>query len=229
MEVFLNSVLRGLINYSTIIFILLIFGILLYFRKFLAGIREWQRSVFGLERSFAQRKLFSASTGIVLLVLLLVGEFLLVTLLKPQMPGTSVDVLPALNTPGSPTMTLSAETESLVETPTIDEVTLESACIEGQLEITSPAEGEAISGTVEVIGSVNIENFGSYKYEYSSVGTINWVTVAAGNELKLDESLGFWYTSALTPGTYLLRLVPQNNAGVDLTPCIVPVEVVAEE
>ena len=104
-----------------------------------------------------------------------------------------------------------------------------SECVEGVLEITTPANGEQVSGTVELIGSVNVENFGSYKYEFSTTGTINWVTIAAGNQLKLDESLGFWYTSALTPGPYLLRLVPLNNLGEEMTPCVITVEVVLEE
>lgn len=68
MEVFLNSVLRGLITYSIGIFALLILGILIFFRKFLMGLRDWQKSVFGLERNIAQRKLVSASTGLTLLV-----------------------------------------------------------------------------------------------------------------------------------------------------------------
>jgi hypothetical protein len=106
---------------------------------------------------------------------------------------------------------------------------LVSDCLEDVLEITSPADGGQVSGTVELIGSVNVADFGSYKYEFSTTGTINWVTIAAGNQLKLDESLGFWYTSALTPGPYLLRLVPLNNLGEEMTPCIITVEVVLEE
>ena len=106
---------------------------------------------------------------------------------------------------------------------------LESSCLEGVLEITSPEEGEQVSGTVELIGTVNIEDFGSYKYEYSTTGAVNWITIAAGNQLKLDESLGFWYTSSLVPGPYLLQLVPLDNIGEELTPCIIQVEVVTEE
>jgi hypothetical protein len=232
MEVFLNSVLRGLITYSIGIFALLILGILIFFRKFLLGLREWQTSVFGLERSIAQRKLVSASTGLTLLVMLLIGEFLLVTVVGPQMPGQSISVTPTLDPIASPTTTLAADTTQVltpIPTPTVGQDSLASACEEGRLEITSPADGETISGTIELIGSVNIENFGSYKYEYSPTGAVNWVTIAAGNELKLDESLGFWYTSALTPGTYLLQLVPLNNNGEELAPCIITVEVVLEE
>ena len=89
----------------------------------------------------------------------------------------------------------------------VDQGPLVSECKDGSVEITSPEEGQTVSGTVDIIGTVNIDNFGSYKYEYSRSGTINWITIAAGNQLKLNESLGFWYTSELPPGTYLLQLV----------------------
>ncbi len=59
-----------------------------------------------------------------------------------------------------------------------------------------------VSGVVEIIGSVNTENFGSYTYEYSTVGEPNWQTIAAGSGNRIDESLGNWYTSDLTPGPY---------------------------
>lgn len=232
MNKILDSVLRGLIEYQVGIFVLLGLGFLIYLRKFIIGLREWQKSVFGLERETAKRMLVSASTGMTLLLLLLVGEFLLVTVVGPQLPALAVEVTPDSAPLASPTETLSAEVEesTLFESIAVSgSESLISECIEDVVEITSPANGEKISGTVELIGSVNVENFGSYKYEYSTTGPINWVTIAAGDQLKLDESLGFWYTSSLTPGDYYLRLMPLDNAGEDLTPCVIRVEVVSEE
>jgi hypothetical protein len=229
---FIDSVLRGLIAYRVGIYTLLGLGVFIYFRKFVIGWREWQKSLFGLEREIAKRKLVSASTGLVLLTMLVVGEFLLVTIIGPQMPVISADVTPTLDPLTTQTATLSVEDVNSTTDTTIATVvqqTLVSECIEDTVEITSPTDGEEVSGTVELIGSVNVENFGSYTYEYSSVGTINWTTIAAGDQLKLDESLGFWYTNSLTPGSYLLRLVPLDNNGDELTPCIIRVEVVPEE
>jgi len=232
MDAFLNSILRGLITYSVGIFILLGLGILIYLMKFLSGLQEWRRSVFGLERDLAQRKIISATTGLTLLVLLMIGEFLLVTVIGPQMPGQPESVTSPGDPLATPTVTLSVEESqnpATLAAPAEEQPSLESECIDEVLEITSPEDGQAVSGTVEIIGSVNVENFGSYKYEYSTTGEINWITIAAGNQLKLDESLGSWFTSALTPGTYYLQLVPLNNAGDELTPCIISVEVVLEE
>jgi hypothetical protein len=232
MDALLQSVLRGLITYRTGIYILLGLGILLYLRKFIFGLREWQGSAFGLERKIAQRKLISASTGLILLFLLFLGEFLLVTIIDPQMPLQPTEISSMINPPADPTTTFPPD-EAQVDLPagedSVEQPDLVFECIEDVVEITYPADGDTVSGTVEVIGSVNVDNFGSYKYEYSPTGNINWVTIAAGNQLKLDESIGFWYTSALTPGTYLLQLVPLDNVGEALTPCIVTVEVFIEE
>jgi len=232
MDALLQSVLRGLITYRTGIYILLGLGILLYLRKFIFGLQEWQGSAFGLERKIAQRKLISASTGLILIFLLVLGEFLLVTIIDPQMPLQPTEISSMINPLADPTATLPPD-EAQVDLPagedSVEQPDLVFECIEDVVEITYPADGDTISGTVEIIGSVNVDNFGSYKYEYSPTGNINWVTIAAGNQLKLDESIGFWYTSALTPGTYLLQLVPLDNVGEALTPCIVTVEVVIEE
>jgi len=231
MDVYLDRIFRWLILYRVVVFSVLGLGILIYLRKFVWSLREWRLSVFGLERKIAQRKVVSASTGLILLMLLVIGEFLLVTVLQPQLPAQNMRATPTIDPFVTPTLTLSVPESGAQQepTPTIGQDMLESNCEEGVLEITSPEEGEQVNGTVELIGTVNVEDFGSYKYEYSTTGAVNWVTIAAGNQLKLDESLGFWYTSSLVPGSYLLQLVPLNNIGEALTPCITQVEVVSEE
>ena len=244
MDLLLNTVLRGLITYNIGIFIALSIGLLIYLWKFWMGLSEWQKSIFGLEKEFAQRKLVSATTGLTLLLLLLLGEFILVTVISPRLPDHTADETPDITLTPVVTDTLSmAESQdesaevlnpngsALTPEPLANLVqeSLVSECVEDVLEITYPGDGESISGTIQIIGSVMIENFGSYKYEYSTTGPINWITIAADNDLKLNESLGNWFTSSLTPGTYLLRLVPLNNVGDELTPCIITVDVVLEE
>jgi len=232
MDELINNIIRGLITYSIGIFILLGMGFLIYLRKFILGLNDWRASVFGLERDIAKRKLVSASTGLILLILLFIGEFLLITVIGPQLPAYTTAAAPPINPLMTPTTTLSSSESGASEgkaTPTIGQESLKSECLEGILEITSPADGDEVSGTVEIFGTVNVEDFGSYKYEYSTTGAVDWVTIAAGNQLKLDENLGYWYTSALQPGIYLLQLVPLNNVGDELTPCIITVEVVTEE
>ncbi len=232
MDEFINKILRGLITYNIGIFILLGAGFLIYLRKLILAINDWKGSVFGLERDIAKRKLVSASTGLFLLILLFVGEFLLVTVINPQLPVNATAAAPTIDPFVTPTSTGSPDVFSSTQemtTPEAGQVSPISECEQGILEVTSPADGDTISGTVEIIGTVNIEDFGSYKYEYSPTGRVDWVTIAAGNSLKLDENLGYWYTSALQPGIYFLQLVPLDNIGEELQPCIITVEVVAEE
>lgn len=232
MDNLLTNILRGLVDYGIGIFVVLILGFLVYLRKFFLSLREWRRSVFGLERSMAQSQLVKSTTGLALLLFLIIGEFLIVTIIGPRMPSIQVNATPTdVNPFATLTTTVIAEEEqaTLVPTATIGQDSLVSECIPGEVEITSPEDGSTVSGTVEIIGSMYTDNFGSYKYEFSPTGAISWTTIAAGNQLKLDEPLGYWYTSSLTPGVYLLQLVPLDNEGNDLTPCIVSVEVVSEE
>ncbi len=59
------------------------------------------------------------------------------------------------------------------------------------------------------------------------MGSEEWMTIAAGNEIKIDGELNPWDTTSLTPGDYQLRLVATNNLGEALPPCIIPVRVLA--
>jgi hypothetical protein len=77
-----------------------------------------------------------------------------------------------------------------------------------------------------LIGTVDIPNFGFYKYEIAPAGSDTWATIAAGRSVVKDGPLGRWDTSALTPGDYQVRLVVVDNQGTILSPCVVPVRVI---
>ncbi len=76
-------------------------------------------------------------------------------------------------------------------------------------------------------GTVNLSDLGFYKYEYAAQGNDEWTTIAAGNQIKIDDELSSWDVTNLVPGDYLLRLVATNNAGEARPPCIIPVRVLA--
>ena len=232
MDSILANILRGLITYSAGIYITLGIAIVIYLSKLISGMSAWQKAVFGLERRIAQRKLITSVTGLTLLIFLLVGQFILTTVIGPQMPSELAAEQPNVEDPED-TQELNGDNDS--NSPESDlfglgeQGTLQTLCEEGILEITKPEDDERVSGTVEIIGTVNVDDFGSLKYEYSTLAAENWITIAADNQLKLDERIGLWYTSALDPGWYLLRLVPLNNRGEELTPCIISLEVISEE
>ena len=74
---------------------------------------------------------------------------------------------------------------------------------------------------VEVEGSVNIPDFGFYKFEISRGESENWLTIQAGDTPRENEMLGFWDTTQLEQDNYYLRLVVIDNQGIPLDPCIV--------
>lgn len=230
----MQQVIRFLSNIELIIYFILGFIAILYMRRLLIALKELRGSVFGLEKEAAQRKVVSAVTVLVLVGFFTLGEFIVVTFLLPELPQQpsyatpTIDVL-ATDTATPPSPETAGE-ETVQETYPQTEVSgVSSTCIADVLEFTYPEAGDSVSGVVELTGTVNIENFGSYKYEYSTTGEINWITVAAGGEIRIEDSLGFWYTTSLTPGDYLLRLVALDNQGIELPPCVINVKVIATE
>lgn len=98
-------------------------------------------------------------------------------------------------------------------------------CIPGQIIITSPQNGSEIQGTVVITGTASTPNFGFYKLEMKRADQNNWLTILAGNETKVDATLGSWNTSLLSPGDHQLSLVITDNQGASLDPCIIQVRV----
>lgn len=91
--------------------------------------------------------------------------------------------------------------------------------------ITSPKAGDEVRGSVELIGTAGIPNFGFYKLEVAPLGGSTWAIFSAGSKPVRNGSLGKWDTTALTPGDYQLQLVVTDNQGAALPSCIVSVRV----
>jgi hypothetical protein len=142
-----------------------------------------------------------------------------------------VPVLPAVDVVTTPTLDLlatpagTAPANGVVSLVTPEAQSGMSGCVPEEIMIASPESGDVISGTVELTGTVNVQNFGFYKYEFAPAGTDNWITIAAGTEIKKDESLGPWDTTTLTNGDYFLQLVIIDNVGQTIQPCIISVRV----
>jgi hypothetical protein len=92
--------------------------------------------------------------------------------------------------------------------------------------LTSPAAGDEIKGTIELVGTVNVPNFGFYKYEVARLGSDTWATISADRNTVNNGKIGAWNTTALTPGDYQLRLVVTDNQGKVMPACVVPVRIV---
>jgi hypothetical protein len=226
----MEEVLQFFRAYEIWIYVLLGLGGLIYFRKFVSAWQDLRGAVFGLERQSAQGRLNTAASMMVLLLILAASEFALVTYVAPAFPEASPPMTPTLDLLATATPTLStlpagtAEAQfALTENETRTPPAPGQGCIPGQLLITSPTEGSEISGVVAITGTVNIPNFGFYKLEMKRPEESDWLTILAGNEVKIDATLGFWNTSLLPPGIHQLGLVATDNQGQSLPPCVIQV------
>lgn len=212
------------------IYFYLILGVISIFliSKLFNAISQWRDAAFGLEREIAQRKFGTSLTLLILIFILAISDFFLVSYSSSFMPNLTGVATPTMNLLASPTATLPIVDE--VTTPlsqtTITPTVSQDGCIPGQLEWIFPQQGSEVSDVVKLIGTVNISNFGFYKYEYTEPGNSIWKTIAGGNTTKLEEEIGAWNTTQLIPGDYLLRLVVLDNQNFEFPACIVQVRVI---
>jgi tetratricopeptide (TPR) repeat protein len=86
-----------------------------------------------------------------------------------------------------------------------------------QVQIEEPADGDRVSGSVEIIGTATGEDFGSYKVTYSAPGSPDsWSTIGEGKSKVENDRLITWNTVGLSPGEYLVRLSVVDDDGKDL-------------
>ena len=223
----MGFVYRSLANYEALIYIALAIWGLFVFRSLYRTWREWRDSVFSLEREFALRRL-GRITAIALLILgLIFAEFFIATFVAPSLPASDILTTPTLDLLAAPPGTLSpADATQAVLSPSTPSVPSGmSGCVPDQIMITAPEPADTVTGSIEIIGTANVPNFGFYKYEIAPIGTQSWATISAGREAKQNEALGGWNTASLTNGEYFLRLVVTDNEGVSLEPCVIAVRV----
>ncbi len=223
----MSALLRFLQDYEIPLYILLGIVGIVYIRKLFVAWREWRMAIFGLERETAQRRFSAALTIVILLLLVALSTFTLVSFIAPNLPGADLLLTPTIDLLATTSGTQNpAGTPGPVTTETV--ISTGDGCIPGQLEWTFPLYGDEVSGLVELKGTVNVLNLGFYKFEFSQPGSNTWIAIAAGNKAVVDESLGgVWNTEQLVPGDYTLRLVVFDSQNTALTPCVIPVRVVA--
>jgi hypothetical protein len=225
----MEGILRFLNQYELIVY--LVIGLLAAWqlKKFIAAWEELRAAAFGLEEESAQGRLNSSAAVLILLLIAAVLVYGSVTFLAPSLPGTAPLPTATLDLLATPTITLQPEVESEVldveATPEVDQESVSSGCLPGEVLITSPEDGTAVRDVVQVEGTANIPDFGFYKFEVSRDDAENWLTIQAGDTFKEEESLGFWDTTQLDPGIYRLRLVVFDNTGEPRDPCQVTVTV----
>jgi hypothetical protein len=223
------EILGFLTKYEVWIYILAGGIALVYARKLILALDERRAAVFGLERENANRQLASAGSLMGLMFLLGLAEFVLVTFVSPFVPQAKPLATPTLDLLATPTITLSVRAGVPAGTLGTPAPVRSNGCIPGQLEFTNVKPGQEFRGTIKLEGTTNVPGFGFYKYEYGQPGQENWVTIAAGNEIKTKAEIGTWNISQLPQGDYELRLVVINQQNESLTPCIVPIRILPSQ
>lgn len=220
---------KFLAEYEVLIYIVLAIGALFSFRWLFRSWREWQVAVFSLEREFSARRFGRSALVSAMIVIFFCVEFFMASFIIPGLPADFFVATPTLDLISTPTGTLSPELMTqFANQPQVAQPNA-AGCTPGQIELTFPEPGTEIKGIIELTGTVDIPNFGFYKYEIAPSGSDTWATIAAGRTVVKASSLGRWDTTALTPGDYQLRLVVIDNEGNSLTPCVVPVQVIPNQ
>jgi hypothetical protein len=223
-----DELLPLLARYEIYIYIILGVIAVFQFRWLVQSWHEWRNSTFGLEREIAQRHFTTPLTILILMAMLVVGEFLIVSFVVPSYPKVNVIATPTLDLVSTPAPTLDV---SLTVTPTGEALILTVAapegdgCQAGVVEWLTPKNGDTITETIELKGTVNVANLGFYKYEYSQQGSDTWTTIAADNKPKVNGTIGFWNPSQLPAGDYRLRLVVADNQNKVLPACVINVKI----
>jgi hypothetical protein len=221
----MEELIRFLQRYEIWIYFLMGAVGIIYIQKLFRNYREWHSSLYGMEKENAQRRINASLSIIILLALLTVTEFILVSFVVPLYPHSAGLATPTIIILTTPTVTLAPGQTAPAGTPAPAPVLAGKGCIPGQVEWTAPISGADISGAVELKGTVNLPDLAFYKYEYTQPGNETWTTLAGGNTVKKNETLGTWNTTDLVPGDYRLRLVVYNTQNQQLAPCELAVRV----
>lgn len=224
----MSEILEFLIEFEIWFYIVLGLISLIFFSRLFKALGNWREAAFGLEREIAQRKFRSSISILILIMVLFLAEFFFVTYSSSLLPDQTSLATPTIDVLSSPSPTIQVTSVTLLEevsaiTPTPEQ----DGCIPGSIEITSPEPATEVQDVVRLMGTVDIDNFGFFKYEYTEPGNPIWRTIAGDNEEKVEEQLGLWNTSQLVPGDYLIRLVVLDNDNNEFPACVIPVRVVS--
>ncbi len=190
---------------------------------------EYRRTIFGLEREKAIKRLTIVSILFGLSLLFGGAAFLIATYTVPSIeiiPTTTP--VPTLSFLAVPSDRTTPDDGSVFNAPGDDALLV--GCVESSVMISSPEDGSELSGVVNITGSANIGNFAFYKYEYRSIseGSI-WRSIFASTEPVIDDNLGAWDTRLVEPGAYLFRLIVTDTSGNAPYPCVIEVEIKSDE
>ncbi len=77
------------------------------------------------------------------------------------------------------------------------------------ISLTNPRPGEVLKGIIQILGTVQAEQFGRYEVSFAYAGdpTGTWFLIAEGSQPVQDGLIASWDTSQITDGDYRLRVL----------------------
>jgi hypothetical protein len=222
------EVLRFFVQYEAVLYFLLGLAGIIYIYRFWLAWQELRDATYGLERQAARERVNQSAIMLFSMLVIAVGTFILVTFVATSLPAQDLLATPTLDLSASmnTTITPSGEASLATATPLPTVAVDAAACVPAQLIITEPGAGDSISGSVEVRGTVDVPDFGFYKFEVARAEEELWLTIQAGRNVIRDGVLvENWDTSRLPGGNYVLQLVVTNSGGQELPPCRIPVRI----
>ncbi len=221
----MQEILRFVGEYQGVLYFLLALAGVYSLRRLTIAWREWRQAYFGLEREVTQQRLAQAVVFLATVLMLTCVVFSISVFVLPGLPVASAS---GLNLAGLMETSPRENAAGTITPGGAGPAAGPEGCVPGRLEITAPRSGEEVSGTVTLIGTVDVPNFGFYKYEVSLLGSEIWSTVAAWREPVRNGELGKLNTTFLTPGDYLLRVVALDTAAQEIGVCVISIRVRGE-
>ena len=228
------QLLKFLITYEVLVYIA--GGVLevVFVHRLLSALAEWHSATFGLEKEVAQRQFANSLTVVILVGLFVLAEFMLATFAPAKLAGLNPIATPTVDLSATSTPALSTtgiiSPTSAPDLSQVSSTVTSEGCLPGQIEWTNPKAGDAISGSVDLKGTVNVSGLGYYKFEFRQVGQDTWTTIAGNSTPVIDGSLGAsWDTTQYPAGDYQLRLVVSDSQGnISFPACVISVQILSQ-
>jgi len=249
----MSVILEWLTQQVLWISLICLFGALGYIAAATVAKRRRDTSQFSLEREIYHQRMARAWV-VATLFLALAGTVFLVNIfwLPPVDANGSATPTPRSGlftpTPGSRETALSATgsvTTAIVSTPasagtavplpaatSVSADQLQPDCPSPGAQITFPVAGSDLSGTVDIVGTANVNAFSYYRYQVIFPGSDTPTFIAQYDQAVENGPLNRWVISdpARYPpgGPYRFQLVVVDIYG-NTTTCTIPVNIVSSE
>lgn len=245
-------------QYAALLYALCALSALFYVWGAFQARRRTELALFGKEREDASAQEQRAWVMAFVCVLLAVGVYAVSNFVAPNLateddgqvvltPTPIVDLVPPSSTPPpAPTVTaasapvptvapivtpLPRPPDTATPPPTAEgqPAPENAACTSAGTQITSPQNGEQVSGMIEIRGTASLPNFSSYKLELQWPGSEEWVTIQSYEMPVAGGILGYFDTAPLEPGNYRFRLVVVDDTFNYPEPCVITIIIAPPE